>query len=112
MHGRLKVKSSAQKEAEHLAKKEKRVKYYQSILKQIFELRLKFKNSSLSVCENGDAVNAIEDYEKDKMEKVFLPLLRLTGEVLINDPDVATFWNIRREILNELKKHYRYVKHE
>lgn len=107
MHGRLKVKTSAQIEAEQLAKKQKKLKYFQSIVKQIFELRVKLKNGSTIIHENGETIDEVNEYENEKKEKVFLPLLRLTGEVLINNPDIATFWNIRREILLEIKQDYR-----
>ena len=109
MHGRLKVKTSAQIEAEQLAKREKKLKYFQNIVKQIFELRVKYKNGSSIIHENGPTIEAIneDENENEKKDKVLLPLLRLTGEVLINSPDIATLWNIRREILLEIKQDYR-----
>ena len=41
MHGRVKVKTSAQIEAENLVKREKKLKYFQNLVRQIFELRQK-----------------------------------------------------------------------
>ena len=103
MHGRLKLKTSAQLEAEKLAKKEKKLKYFQSIVKQIFEIREKFKNESSTILENGEKNGSVNENKGDKYVSIFMPLLRLTGEVLMGNPDITTFWNIRREILTEMK---------
>jgi len=46
MHGRVKVKTSDQIEAENLVKREKKLKYFQNLVRQIFELRLKQKNNT------------------------------------------------------------------
>ena len=102
MHGRVKVKTSAQIEAENLVKREKKLKYFQNVVKQIFELRSKQKNSS---DEELDLTNDQSDNKfETKLNEILLPLLKQTAEVLVNNPDIFTFWNIRREILLEIKR--------
>ena len=102
MHGRVKVKTSAQIEAENLVKREKKLKYFQNVVKQIFELREKQKNSS---DEELDLTNEQSDNKfETKLNEILLPLLKQTAEVLVNNPDIFTFWNIRREILLEIQR--------
>ena len=108
MHGRLKVKTSAQIEAENLAKREKKLQYFQNLVKQIFELRVKQKDNlrheeEIDKSENSDSDTQFED----KLNQILLPILKLTAEVLVNSPDIFTFWNIRRETLLEIKEHVR-----
>ena len=73
MHGRLKVKTTEQQEAEKKAEKTKRVKHYQATMKAIFDRR-----------ESGQL-----DQE----------LLGMTAGVLVGNPDISTLWNIRKEML-------------
>ena len=104
MHGRVKVKTSAQIEAENLVKREKKLKYFQNLVRQIFELRQKQKNNTNILIENND-VN--DNQFSKKLNEILLPLLKLTAEVLVNSPDIFTFWNIRRETLLEIKQELR-----
>ena len=105
MHGRLKVKTSAQLEAENVAKKEKKLKYFQNTVKQIFELRASFKNNiNCTVVANNDEFNDETFRSNANKEEIIIPLLQLTATVLMNNPDIATFWNIRREILLDIEK--------
>ena len=104
MHGRLKVKTSAQLEAENLAKKEQKVNYFRKVVKRIFELRAKLK-------DNLQCVNDVAEKDHDgiskndnPMDEIMIPLLKATAEVLTNNPDISTFWNIRREILLRIKE--------
>ena len=78
MHGRLKVKTSAQQEAEK--KKERAVKLagYRKAMAAILTRRSE----------------GLKDEEQ----------LKLTGQVLLANPDLNTLWNIRRECLAELAR--------
>ena len=73
MHGRLKVKSSAQQETEKKAERKAKVVQYQAAMKAIFDRR-----------EKG---------ERDEK------LLGMTTGVLVGNPDITTLWNIRKEVL-------------
>ena len=108
MHGRLKVKSSAQIEAENLAKREKKLKYFQHLVKQIFEFRVKQKASLYheETTENIDQTDSDNQFE-NRLNQILLPILKLTAEILVNSPDIFTFWNIRREVLLELKQEFK-----
>ena len=113
MHGRLKVKTSAQIEAENLAKREKKLKYFQHIVKQIFDLRQNQRNYCNAIDNSNkepgesDGETDCNDQFSNKLNEILLPLLKLTAEVLISSPDIFTFWNIRREILLEIKHELR-----
>lgn len=72
MHGRLKVKTTAQQQEEKRLEREKKVEIYTSVMKQIFEKR----------CNE-------EDMDTN---------LKLTQQVLSGNPDIYTLWNIRKEI--------------
>ena len=72
-------------------------------MKQIFELREKFENESSTILENGEHNGSVIEDKGDKNASIRMPLLRLTGEVLMGNPDITTFWNIRREVLTEMK---------
>ena len=104
MHGRLKVKTSAQLEAENLAKKEQKLKYFHNVVKEIFELRAILK-ANFQYADNGGGEGHNEMSENDNiMDEIMIPLLKKTAEVLTNNPDISTFWNIRREILLRIKE--------
>ncbi|MCI4387777.1 hypothetical protein PGIGA_G00078090 [Pangasianodon gigas] len=77
MHGRVKVKSTAQQEEEKRKEREKKLKVYLTVRDAIFKKR---SNSEL-------------DEEA----------LQLTQQLLASNPDFATLWNYRREILLQLE---------
>ncbi|KAG7323411.1 hypothetical protein KOW79_013113 [Hemibagrus wyckioides] len=77
MHGRVKVKTTAQQEEEKRKEREKKLKVYLTVRDAIFKKRT---NSEL-------------DEEA----------LQLTQQLLASNPDFATLWNYRREILLHLE---------
>lgn len=77
MHGRVKVKSTAQQEEEKRKEREKKLKVYLTVRDAIFKKR---SNSEL-------------DEEA----------LQLTQQLLASNPDFATLWNYRREIFLHLE---------
>ncbi|XP_026854526.2 geranylgeranyl transferase type-2 subunit alpha [Electrophorus electricus] len=77
MHGRVKVKSTAQQEEEKRKEREKKLKVYLSARDAVFS-----KKS-----------NGVLDEEA----------LQLTQQLLSSNPDFATLWNFRREILLHLE---------
>uniref|UniRef100_A0A6Q2XZ36 Geranylgeranyl transferase type-2 subunit alpha n=1 Tax=Esox lucius TaxID=8010 RepID=A0A6Q2XZ36_ESOLU len=77
MHGRVKLKSTAQQEEEKRKEREKKLKIYVTARDAVFAKR---KNGML-------------DDEA----------LLLTQQLLSSNPDVATLWNYRREILLHLE---------
>ncbi|XP_059140969.1 geranylgeranyl transferase type-2 subunit alpha-like [Physella acuta] len=78
MHGRLKVKSTAEQLEAKKKEREKKLQLYNGAITKIFE---KKKNKEL-------------DEE----------LLLLTGEVLVVNPDFYTLWNYRKETFLEFQK--------
>ncbi|KAF7696283.1 geranylgeranyl transferase type-2 subunit alpha [Silurus meridionalis] len=77
MHGRVKVKTTAQQEEEKRKEREKKLKVYLTVRDAIFKKR-----------SNGEL-----DEEA----------LQLTQQLLASNPDFATLWNYRREILLHLE---------
>ncbi|XP_042148564.1 geranylgeranyl transferase type-2 subunit alpha isoform X2 [Ixodes scapularis] len=75
MHGRLKVKTTAEQEEEKRKEREKKLKTYKAANRQIVEKR-----------QSGE----LDD-----------ELLRITGQVLQTNPDDSTLWNIRREVFEK-----------
>ncbi|XP_058495378.1 geranylgeranyl transferase type-2 subunit alpha [Solea solea] len=73
MHGRLKIKSTAQQEEEKRKEREKKLKIYVAVRDACFDKRK----------------NGVLDDEA----------LQLTQQLLSSNPDFATLWNYRREIL-------------
>ena len=97
MHGRVKVKTTSQIEAENLSKKEKKLHHFKSIVNEIFQIRARINDlSSEESAENCELQNEIQQDQNR--------ILQLTAEVLMSSPDISTFWNIRREILLALKE--------
>ena len=88
MHGRLKVKTTAQQEAERKAHREEKLKTYQKAMSAIFANREALKNASSS-----DEIS-----EEDKI-KIQQALMKMTAGVLMANPDISTLWNIRKEVL-------------
>ncbi|XP_030642856.1 geranylgeranyl transferase type-2 subunit alpha [Chanos chanos] len=78
MHGRVKVKSTAQQEEEKRKEREKKLKVYISLRDACFNKRK----------------DGVFDEEA----------LQLTQQLLSSNPDFATLWNYRREILLHLEK--------
>ncbi|XP_019849488.1 PREDICTED: geranylgeranyl transferase type-2 subunit alpha-like [Amphimedon queenslandica] len=76
MHGRLKVRSTAEQEEARRREKEKKVLWYREKNESIFAKR------------------AAGEKDRDT--------LKLTEEVLLENSDVGTLWSYRREILTEL----------
>ncbi|XP_062871339.1 geranylgeranyl transferase type-2 subunit alpha [Trichomycterus rosablanca] len=77
MHGRVKVKTTAQQEEEKRKEREKKLKVYVTVRDAIFKKR--------------------SDGELDE------EALQLTQQLLSSNPDFATLWNYRREILLHLE---------
>lgn len=78
MHGRLKIKTSAQQEEEK--KKERKIKLagYRAAMTKIMS-------------------NRKEGVQDDSQ-------LKLTGQVLVSNPDIHTLWNIRKEcVINKIE---------
>ena len=112
MHGRLKVKSSAQLEAEQQARKEEKLKKFQKYMGKIFELRAKFHNlpqalethalsESTGVNNDENAEDSGEEVDQEQ-EEILIPLLTATREILYSNSDIGTLWNIRREVVLRL----------
>uniref|UniRef100_A0A2R5LLR0 Geranylgeranyl transferase type-2 subunit alpha n=1 Tax=Ornithodoros turicata TaxID=34597 RepID=A0A2R5LLR0_9ACAR len=74
MHGRVKVKTTAEQEEEKRKEREKKLEKYRS------------------------ASNRIE--EKRQRGELDDELLKITGQVLMSNPDDATLWNVRREVFD------------
>ncbi|OQR78654.1 geranylgeranyl transferase type-2 subunit alpha-like [Tropilaelaps mercedesae] len=77
-HGRVKVKTTAQQEAERQLQRQKKIALYTAAMGRIFEKR--------------------EASEFDE------EILRVTAQVLENNPDDATLWNVRRETFLHMKE--------
>lgn len=75
MHGRVKVKTTAEQEEEKRKEREKKCVQYKAATNQIVEKRQKGELDS--------------------------ELLQVTGQVLVDNPDDATLWNVRREVLDK-----------
>lgn len=78
MHGRLKVKTTAEQQEEKRKEREKKSAIFLQLMKDIFEKRGK----------------------KDEFEAT----LKLSEKLLSGNPDVYTLWNIRKEIFVEMQK--------
>ncbi|KAK7086553.1 hypothetical protein SK128_010526 [Halocaridina rubra] len=77
MHGRLKIKTTAEQAAEKEKEREEKRKVYLGGLNKVFS-----KRSSETYDEEG---------------------LKITAQLLTANPDAATLWNFRREILLNMK---------
>lgn len=75
MHGRLKVKTTAEQEEEKRKEREKKLQIYKAASRQIVDKR-----------RSGE----LDDQ-----------LLHITGQVLLSNPDDSTLWNIRREVFEK-----------
>lgn len=73
MHGRLKVKTSAQEQEEKRKEREKKLKIYRAGFDTVLKKR-----------KNGE-------YDEE--------VLQITEQLLCANPDVYTFWNVRREYI-------------
>lgn len=78
MHGRLKVKTTAEQEKEKLAEKQKKLAVYNAALKKANEKRL-------TVELDAEA-------------------LELVNQLLLANPDFYSMWNFRKEILQQWKQ--------
>jgi len=77
MHGRLKVRTTAEQQEQKRKERAKKLAIYRSVTDKIFTKR-----------ENGE----LDD-----------EMLELTGKVLAENPDIYTFWNVRKETLLKIK---------
>lgn len=75
MHGRLKIKTTAQQDAERKERRNEEMKIYQGAMKAIFTKR----------------------QENSHTEEDLKLLLKTTAAVLMSNPDISTLWNIRKE---------------
>ncbi|VVD01808.1 unnamed protein product [Leptidea sinapis] len=78
MHGRLKVRTSEEEKYRKDKERQEKLKIFQHAMRKIISKR--------------------KQGEKDVEQ------LELTGKVLANNPDIYTLWNIRREIIEHLRK--------
>jgi len=74
MHGRLKIKTTAQQEAEKLKERKIKLAGYRQVMAAIMSRR--------------------KEGIKDEKQ------LKMTGQVLMSNPDIHTLWNIRRECIH------------
>ena len=81
MHGRLKVKSSEQQEAERKAERKVKCAAYQKTMKDILDRRER----------GGDAG------EDDQVQ------LKMTAGVLLGNADITVLWNIRKEVIHRME---------
>ena len=81
MHGRLKVKTTAQQEAEKKAQRIEKMKTYQGAMSAILNRR-----------------RGPEETWKDPLT------LKMAGGILMANPDITTMWNIRKETLLYMMK--------
>ena len=79
MHGRLKVRSTAEQEEAKRFEREKKLKFYKKVTSDCLE-RIKLKDYN----ESG---------------------LKLTDDILMANPDVLTLWNLRRNILLDFENY-------
>lgn len=77
MHGRLKVKTTAEQKAEKEKERQKKLQLFKTGTQKIFEKR------------------KLKEYDDEG--------LSISGQILQANPDFYTCWNIRREILTMLK---------
>uniref|UniRef100_A0A182WGG1 Geranylgeranyl transferase type-2 subunit alpha n=1 Tax=Anopheles minimus TaxID=112268 RepID=A0A182WGG1_9DIPT len=77
MHGRLKVRTSAEEAARKKLEQQQKVKMFRAAMGRIIEKKL------------------AQDYDAEMIE--------LTGKLLGNNPDIATLWNLRRMCILALK---------
>lgn len=80
MHGRLKVKTSREQEEERNIKEREKAYHFEQLTQNLFNIR-----SQIETCED------LGEYFK------------ITGELLLINPDFYTAWNIRREALLECR---------
>ena len=80
MHGRLKVKSPAQQEAEKKLERQEKLKTYETAMATIFENRRRLKK-----------------LEQDK-EDLIKAQFKMTAGILMANPDISTLWNIRKQL--------------
>uniref|UniRef100_A0A182PEM2 Geranylgeranyl transferase type-2 subunit alpha n=1 Tax=Anopheles epiroticus TaxID=199890 RepID=A0A182PEM2_9DIPT len=78
MHGRLKVRTSAEEAARKKLEQQQKVKMFRAAMGRIFEKK------------------AAQEYDTEMME--------LTGKLLGSNPDIATLWNLRRMCILGLKE--------
>uniref|UniRef100_A0A182K124 Geranylgeranyl transferase type-2 subunit alpha n=1 Tax=Anopheles christyi TaxID=43041 RepID=A0A182K124_9DIPT len=78
MHGRLKVRTSAEEAARKKLEQQQKVKMFRAAMGRIFEKK------------------AAQEYDADMME--------LTSKLLSSNPDIATLWNLRRMCIMSLKE--------
>ena len=78
MHGRLKVRSSAEQEERKRVEREKKLASYKQ---------------AMSMCLNMMTTKKYDDDTASEMG------LKVSAEILANQPDISTLWNMRREII-------------
>ena len=76
MHGRIKVKTTAQQDAEKRAERTKKVAQYRAAMKEFLRRR-------------GEGLRGAD-------------LLPLIAGVLLANPDLTVLWNMRKEMIREL----------
>ena len=86
MHGRLKIKTTAQQEAERKAQRQEKLQTYQTAIEAIFA--------------NRKAIKA--DTNPEQKDILIKTQMKLTSGVLMANPDISTLWNIRKQILNDI----------
>ncbi|CAK1603098.1 unnamed protein product [Parnassius mnemosyne] len=78
MHGRVKVRTTEEEKLRKEKERQEKLKVFKNVMQTIHHKR--------------------QQHEYDK------ELLELTGKVLASNPDIYTLWNIRREILEQIRK--------
>ena len=95
MHGRLKVKTTAQQEAERKAERAEKVKAYQ--VREFAgcpSLYVQPSGMTPLVASQAAMSAILERRESGRLDE---KLLQMIGPVLMGNPDINTLWNVRRE---------------
>ncbi len=93
-HGRLKVRSSQEVEEARRRAKAEKVRDYREITDRIYTKVRSEVECAFGIFKSFFACQRSAG-ERDE------DALQLTGTALVENPDVASFWNFRREILAE-----------
>lgn len=100
-HGRVKTKSTAQQEEEKRKEREKKLKIYVSARDTCFSKVT--RNTRVLLAHIYTILNTL-CFASQRKDGVFDDeALQVTQQLLSSNPDFATLWNYRREILMHLE---------
>lgn len=103
-HGRLKVRTTAEQQEIKARERAKKLVIYKTAMDKIFTKVIQENNNLIRSQSNLTKIIITFQLYQRKAGELDDEILRITAQVLTENPDISTLWNIRKETILKIKE--------